>query len=930
MDDKSLFLQHFTRNKAISISSKSKRPDSIFFMICFNEQGLAFLKVVDKNGEEVETEYRLYTDNNFNVLRSMARAKEDMQEKITWGTEQKRVYLHEYRWLLYELMRCDNIVDEKMHKVSVSEETLQVRLVIEKAGNGQCSTHVDVVGESSDLQQFMFLSDSHVLTSNTIHPIHPIGDNFSSLKFFLIQFPEAWLESFLSVFYSYMEHIVPVMDDYKLVVSEQPISTVPTIIFEKVDEDMSLYLRLVQGVEGLDYDFVQRFDLVYVARLTMEHQILLQRITHHDNLEQIKALNKKILSFATPKGKKEIYQEGDLFIIPEETAGPFLVGSLPDLVREYRLVGSDKLIKYKVRTAMPKLKMSIGSGIDFLEGAASITIDDEEFSLKKFLTQYKKNKYITLADGNRAIVDEGYMRRLERIYKHGAKKDGTLRISFFDLPEVEELMHQRMEGAAFEHHREVFEGFNRLKEQKMKFPQVNATLRNYQADGVKWINYLHEQSLGGCLADDMGLGKTLQTIAMLTRIYPKTKTPSIIVMPRTLLFNWQDELKKFAPQLTFSIYYGNQRNLDEALKSQLVLTTYALVRNDIEALCKKKFHYIILDESQNIKNVGSQTTQAVMLLQGKHRLALSGTPIENNLTELYSLFRFLNPAMFGQLEDFNREYTYPIQQQGDKVVMTALRRKIYPFLLRRLKKDVLKELPDRTEQMLFCEMSAEQQRFYEERRRYYQGIVRSEIHDKGIAKSQFVMFQALSELRRIASVPESLSDGQVASPKIDLLMENVLDAVGNGHKVVVFFNFIAGIEIVSERLDHEGIYFVTMTGSTRDRRTVVERFQNDPSCYVMLMTLKTGGVGLNLTVADTVFIFEPWWNKAAEEQAINRLHRIGQKQKVMSYSIITRDTIEEKIQLLQQQKAELFNGLIGSDSSSTKVLTEEDIEFILS
>ena len=349
-----------------------------------------------------------------------------------------------------------------------------------------------------------------------------------------------------------MEHIDPVMDDYKLVVSDHPISTVPTIIFEKVDEDMSLYLRLVQGVEGLDYDFVQRFDLVYVARLTMEHQILLQRITHHDNLEQIKTLHKKILSFATPKGKKEVYQEGDLFIIPEETAGPFLVGSLPELVREYRLVGSDKLVKYKVRTAMPKLKMNIGSGIDFLEGAASITIDDEEFSLKKFLTQYKKNKYITLADGNRAIVDEGYMRRLERIYKHGAKKDGTLRISFFDLPEVEELMHQRMEGAVFEHHREVFEGFNRLKEQKMKFPQVNATLRNYQADGVKWINYLHEQSLGGCLADDMGLGKTLQTIAMLARIYPKTKTPSIIVMPRTLLFNWQDELKKFALSATWT------------------------------------------------------------------------------------------------------------------------------------------------------------------------------------------------------------------------------------------------------------------------------------------------------------------------------------------------------------------------------------------
>ncbi|MBO4819971.1 MAG: DEAD/DEAH box helicase [Prevotella sp.] len=928
MDDKSIFLQHFTRNKAISVTSKSKRPDNIFFMINFNEQGLAYVKVVDKNGNEVETDYRLYTDSNFNVLRSIERAKEDMQEKITWGTEKKRVYLHEYRWLLYELMRCDNIVDERMQKINVSEETLQVRLIIEKGVPGQCSTHADVLGETS-IQQFKLLSDSYVLASNTIHPIHPIGDNFSSLNFFLIHFPEAWLESFLSVFYSYMENIVPVMDDYKLVVSDNLIETVPTIIFEKVDDDMSLYLRLVQSIDGLDYDFVQRFDLVYVARLTMEHHILLQRITQHDNIEQINTLYKKIIQYATPKGKKDIYQEGDLFIIPEDTAGPFLLGSLPDLVREYRLVGSDELGKYKVRNAMPKLKMNIGSGIDFLEGAASITIDEEEFSLRQFIAQYKKNKYITLADGNRAIVDEGYMRRLERIYKHGAKKDGTLRISFFDLPEVEELMQQRMEGAVFEHHREVFEGFNHLKEQKMKFPQVKAKLRNYQAEGVKWINYLHENSLGGCLADDMGLGKTLQTIAMLARIYPKTKTPSIIVMPRTLLFNWQDELKKFAPQLTFSVYYGNQRDLDEALKSQLLLTTYALVRNDIETLCKKQFHYIILDESQNIKNVGSQTTQAVMLLQGKHRLALSGTPIENNLTELYSLFRFLNPAMFGQLEDFNKEYTYPIQQ-GDKVVMAALRHKIFPFLLRRLKKDVLKELPDRTEQILYCEMTPEQQRFYEERRRYYHGIVRSEIHDKGIAKSQFVMFQALSELRRIASVPESLSDGQVSSPKIEQLMENVLDAVGNGHKVVVFFNFIAGIELVSERLDHEGIYFVTMTGSTRDRRSVVERFQNDPTCHVMLMTLKTGGVGLNLTVADTVFIFEPWWNKAAEEQAINRLHRIGQKQKVMSYSIITRDTIEEKIQLLQQQKSELFNGLIGSDSSSTKVLTEEDIEFILS
>lgn len=415
MDEKSQFLQHFTRNKAISVTTNSKKPDSIFFMTCFDEQSHAYVKVVDKNGNEVETDYRLYTDSNFNVLRSIQRAKEDMQEKIIWGTEQRRVYIHEYRWLLYELMRCDNIVDQDMQKIKMSEETLQVRLHIVKREDGQCTTYADVAGETSGSMSFRLLSDSHVLAANTIHPIHPIGDNFASLGFFLTHFPEEWLESFLSVFYSYMENVIPVMDDYRLVYSDKSVETVPTIIFEKVDEDMSLYLRLVQGIEGLDHDFVQRFDLVYVARLTMEHQILLQRITHHDNHEGIKNLLRKITSFATLKGKKEIYQEDDLFIIPEETAGPFLVGALPELVSEYRLIGSDELRKYKVRTAKPKLKMNIGSGIDFLEGTASINIDDEEFSLRQFIVQYKKNKYITLSDGNRVIVDERYMRRLERL-----------------------------------------------------------------------------------------------------------------------------------------------------------------------------------------------------------------------------------------------------------------------------------------------------------------------------------------------------------------------------------------------------------------------------------------------------------------------------------------------------------------------------------
>jgi len=368
--------------------------------------------------------------------------------------------------------------------------------------------------------------------------------------------------------------------------------------------------------------------------------------------------------------------------------------------------------------------------------------------------------------------------------------------------------------------------------------------------------------------------------------------------------------------------------LHEAMKQQLILTTYALVRNDIEQFREQEFHYIILDESQNIKNLASQTTQAVLLLNGRHRLALSGTPIENNLAELYSLYRFLNPAMLGSLDDFNKQYAGPIQHGADKEATEALRRKIFPFMLRRLKKDVLKELPDRTEQTLYVEMDNSHAKFYEERRQYYQMAIQQSIKSQGLEKSQMMMFQALSELRRIASVPESLSDGAIASPKIPLLCEQVEELVASGHKVVIFFNFIAGIELVGERLTELGIDYTTMTGSTRDRRAVIERFQNDAGCRALLMTLKTGGVGLNLTVADTVYIFEPWWNKAAEEQAINRLHRIGQKAKVLSFALITRDTIEEKIRLLQQQKQDLADSLITGDAAITKRLTEEDIKYI--
>ena len=901
--------------------------DDFLFVITKVSNGPT-LKTVNKALKPIEPDYHFFSGEKAQLLRSLDKIREEKAFEISWEDNGEDICLNEYPHLLYLLMRCDNIADEKGNKVSVNNDTTTMELLLTKK-DGWIKPLLSVAGSTG----FQMLSDSFVMTEGDnpeIRPIAPVGENFRQLEYFRQPLPEAMLEQYLSVFFSFVANVTVKYEDYDIDILEGDITPALALSFEKINADKTLFLRLVEKVNGLPMDFVEQFDISMVATVGIDKKIRVRHLSRLPLEADAAALKKEIIKFAPDRqAQKSVFCENNLFVIPEDTAGPFLLHALPSLLKRYELIGAEKLREYKVKPMAPKLNVKLSSGIDFLEGDAEVTLGEETFSLQQLFSQYSSKKYIQLSDGNRAILEDGYMRRLERIFKQKKGKDGKIKVSFFDLPEIEDLINGPLEGDAFKHHREVYEGFNKLHQQTLATKKLNAELRPYQKEGIKWIKYLYDNKLGGCLADDMGLGKTVQTIGVLTLIYPKEKKPTLIVMPRSLLFNWQNEIKRFAPQLSVYTYYAQERDIKSAMKHQVILTTYAIVRNDVETFSKQMFHYVILDESQNIKNTTTQTTQAAFLLKADHRLALSGTPVENNLSELYSLFRFLNPTMFGSLEDFNSRYAAPIQKDNDKDTLLALRRKIFPFMLRRLKRDVLKDLPDRIEQTLYVEMTKEQHDFYEKRRIYYLQQVRQTIAAEGINKSQFVMFQALNELRRIASIPESLSDGHIKSPKLELLCETLLEAVANGHKTVVFFNFIAGIEQMSERLDAEGIDYACMTGSTRDRKSIVERFQNDPHCMVMLMTLKTGGVGLNLTAADTVFIFEPWWNKAAEEQAINRLHRIGQTAKVLSYSLITQQSIEEKIQLLQQQKAELFEGLIGTDSSSSKQLTEEDINFIL-
>lgn len=936
------FLPGFRRPRQRMVSDEYDVSDSggrFYFRIIFSATAEPRLVCEDSGGKTVSPDYRAYRGNEAALLRSIDSINRSNRFNISWGTSSENgVSLKEHPYLLHQFVRCENIKGPDGAPLAVANQTAVPELVITHSGDSlrprwrlsvTGTETVSAITEDS-LMDFRPITDSYVIRGNEILQVEPLGDYYSNLEFFASDISSDMAEPYLSVVFSYVDNFRLRFDDRKVEFSSDAVSPVSVLIFEKVDPDMALHLRVASMVKGFDEQFFNRFEIVRTASMAMDGKVVVKDIKAHSVQADIRKVKDLILKYAgSRKEAREVFVDGDTFIIPHNVAGPFLLRGLPALINDFELMGTDKLKEYKVSPIKPKLHMKFNSGIDFLEGDASVEVGDETISLGKLFEQYRRDRYVTLKDGTRAVLDSSYMKRLERIFGDKRNAGKKVRINYFDLPDIEELINAPIDTKVFERQRRVYEGFNALAAQTLELPALKAVLRPYQAEGVKWIRYLYDNRLGGCLADDMGLGKTIQTIAMLSQIYPDCQEPTLIVMPRSLLFNWQNEITRFCPSLSVYTYYMQDRDLEKAMTHNVIITTYAMVRNDIEKFSKADFHYVILDESQNIKNIEAQTTRAIYLLKARHRLALSGTPLENNLSELFSLFRFLNPGMLGDADDFNRRYAVPIQRDDDKEAMESLRRRIFPFMLRRLKRDVLTELPDRVEQTLYVEMEPGQADFYEQRRRFYLEKVNDSIATEGIRKSQFVMFQALTELRRIASVPESLTDGRIRSPKIEELIEHMTEAVANGHKCVAFFNYIAGLEIVGERLTALGIDFESMTGATTNRSKVIGRFNDDPGCMVLLMTLKTGGVGLNLTVADTVFIFEPWWNKAAEEQAINRLHRIGQTAKVHSYSLITRNTIEEKIRQLQEQKSQLFNDLISSDSSSSKQLTADDINFIL-
>jgi SNF2 family DNA or RNA helicase len=539
--------------------------------------------------------------------------------------------------------------------------------------------------------------------------------------------------------------------------------------------------------------------------------------------------------------------------------------------------------------------------------------------------------FITLSDGTKSLPDKRTMEKLDRLIS--TIKGGNVELSFFDIPLLLADDSFEIEGEAWESPRSFFENYNTIENRRKDWSLNNAVLRPYQLYGVQWLDYLREHNIGACLADEMGLGKTVQVIAHL-RSLAKSEEGGLclILCPKSVVYNWVAELDNFAPELKYIVHYGTERNVEEfdkTVKLQIILSTYATLRRDLEEFLEIDFFYVILDESQNIKNLATQTTAAVLSLKAKHKLAISGTPIENNLLDLYSLFRFLNPSFLGATKNFALKYLKPIQEDGDEDAMRDLKTRISPFILRRLKRDVLQELPAKTEEIVYIDLDEKQLSLYHSRRLEYKKLINGIINKGDFSKSSIFIFKALSELRRLASVPEAEGEYIGPSAKRQYLIEQITELAGTGHKSLVFANFLAGVELVSQDLEACGIGNLTMTGATGNRQALVKTFQNDPSLKAFIMTLKTGGTGINLTAADYIFIMDPWWNSAAESQAIDRSHRIGQNNPVFCYRLIARGTIEERILELQKRKQDLAGALLSGDAGALKHLSEDDINYLI-
>ncbi len=604
------------------------------------------------------------------------------------------------------------------------------------------------------------------------------------------------------------------------------------------------------------------------------------------------------------------------------------------------VLGFDILKNFRFNTAKPATEVHISSGVDWFDAKVKVVFGEQHVTIEEIKRALaNKQQFVQLNDGTLGILPETWLKRYSLLFRVGEEKSNSLRLSKYHLSVIDELHNEKDETEILIELEEKYSrlrDFNRIKEIDPP-EQLASILRPYQVAGYHWLNYLREVGWGGILADDMGLGKTIQTLSFLQYHKDNFDTlKAIVVCPTTLMFNWENEIKKFTPGLTYHIHHGGERARDAQTLApfNVIITTYGTLRSDIKQLTEVAFDYVILDESQAIKNPQSKVTKAAGLLNAKNRICLSGTPLQNNTFDIYAQMNFLNPGMLGSVEHFRNEFATPIDKFGEQDRKDHLRKILYPFILRRTKEQVAKDLPEKTETILFCEMQSEQREIYDAFRNEFRNKILGVINEQGIAKSQLTILQGLMKLRQICDSPAIMNEQEQYpnhSIKLEEIGREITENIGN-HKALIFSQFLGMLALIKEKLKELEVPFEYFDGSTSaiDREKAITRFQNDDTCRVFLISLKAGGVGLNLTAADYVYIVDPWWNPAVEQQAIDRTHRIGQTKNIFAYRMICKDTIEDKILQLQERKRSLAKDLIADDSTFVKSLSREDVEYLFS
>ena len=582
--------------------------------------------------------------------------------------------------------------------------------------------------------------------------------------------------------------------------------------------------------------------------------------------------------------------------------------------------------------APSQLNLRVSSGTDWLELAGRGQFEGSQVDLPTLLKAVRSGATtVELDDGSLGLLPEDWLRRMELLSKVGENEQGHVRFQRGQALLLDALLAEQPNvemDVAFAQFREELRNFHSVEPMDAP-PGFHGTLRPYQREGLGWFDFLRRFGFGGCLADDMGLGKTVQVLALLERRRQEKAGPSLVVVPRSLVFNWKQEAARFTPALRILEHsgIGRARHSGQLSEYDLILTTYGTLRRDALLLKEITFDYAILDESQAIKNSTTHAAKAARVLRARHRLALSGTPVENHLGELWSLFEFLNPGLLGRsaaLGVFAGPEVAPELRH-------LLARSIRPFILRRTKGQVAPELPARLEQTIYCELPPPQRKMYDELRAYYQQTLRQKIDQNGLSRSKLIILEALLRLRQVACHPGLIDPAHqdLESAKLSALIPQLTEVTQEGHKALVFSQFTSFLRLVRTQVEAAGLAYEYLDGKTKDRQARVERFQNDPDCRLFLISLRAGGLGLNLTSAEYVFLLDPWWNPAVEAQAIDRAHRIGQKQKVFAYRLIARNTIEEKVLELQAQKRDLVAAILTEDQSLLRTLTREDLELLL-